>query len=133
MQGVWRRALMIALLGIASAQMAGLAIYATHAAANWQERSPNRFDSLLAQYPRDATIVADSDLWFALACRSANFAILYPYLDERKNWENDPSLFDDYAVVILEAGDELVERVKTTHQRVRTFDDGWKNFVVLSY
>jgi hypothetical protein len=99
---------------------------------NWQQRSPNRFDSLLAQYPRDAAIVAVPDLWFALERRSGNFAILYPYMDERKNWENDPLLFDDYAIVVLWAGDELVERVKTTHPRLRTFDDGWKNFVVLS-
>jgi 4-amino-4-deoxy-L-arabinose transferase-like glycosyltransferase len=133
MQGIWRRALMIALLGIASAQTAGLAIYATHAAANWQERSPNRFDLLLAQYPRDAIIVAAPNLWFALARRSANFAILNPYLNERKNWENDPSLLDDYAIVILEAGDKLIERVATTHPHVRTFDDGWKNFVALSH
>jgi hypothetical protein len=77
------------------------AMYLAQLRHGWNDRSPGRFDSLVAEVAPTARVAGPPELWFGFRNRDRQFTVIYRAMGEEDYW-NTPSAFDGYDVVILD-------------------------------
>lgn len=87
---------------IAIALQAGMILlYIAQLRHAWNDRSPDRFDSIVAAAPAGALVAGPPELWYGFRDHDRQFTVIYRAMGEIDYW-NTPNAFDSYDVVILD-------------------------------
>jgi len=98
-----RRLTVFAVAAAAALQLLVTVAFLSELRHGWKDRSPARFDSLVAALPPETRVAGPPELWFAFRSHNRQFAVIYRAMGEETYWER-PHSFDGYDAVILDPG-----------------------------
>jgi len=82
-------------------QLGMIVLYIAQLRHGWNERSPDRFDSIVAAAPAGAQVAGPPELWYGFRHHGRQFTVIYRAMGEEDYW-NTPNAFDSWDVVILD-------------------------------